>query len=123
MATRWEWTEVRPSGLAAVRSARGAAENLFLRKHLAMYVERQVKPRRADDATRFWRWKSRPCGRPRLRADVQRLIVEMAVANRTWGEEHRVRAPREAGYSRVAADSAALHADRSSTAGGHRNTA
>ena len=107
---------------AIVRShAQLAAENLFLRKQLAMYVERQVKPRRADDATRivlvalsrliewrrmltvvkpdtlirwhrkgfqlFWRWKSRPCGRPRLRADVKRPIVEMAVSNRTWGEE------------------------------------
>jgi putative transposase len=30
-----------------------AAENLFLRKQLALYVERQVKPRRADDATRI----------------------------------------------------------------------
>src|SRR5229473_1223433 len=29
-----------------------AAENLFLRKQLAFYVERQVKPRRADDRTR-----------------------------------------------------------------------
>jgi hypothetical protein len=29
-----------------------AAENLFLRKQLALYLERQVKPRRADDATR-----------------------------------------------------------------------
>lgn len=29
------------------------AENLFLRKQLALYVERQVKPRRADDATRI----------------------------------------------------------------------
>ena len=29
-----------------------AAENLFLRKQLALYVERQAKPRRADDATR-----------------------------------------------------------------------
>jgi hypothetical protein len=28
-----------------------AAENLFLRKQLAFYVERQVKPWRADDAT------------------------------------------------------------------------
>ena len=37
----------------AVRShAHLAAENLFLRKQLALYVERQVKPRRADDATR-----------------------------------------------------------------------
>src|SRR6266849_848197 len=39
---------------AAVRShAQLAAENLFLRKQLAVYVERQVKPRRADDATRI----------------------------------------------------------------------
>jgi hypothetical protein len=30
-----------------------AAENLFLRKQLALYVERRVKPRRADDATRI----------------------------------------------------------------------
>src|SRR2546426_6030440 len=107
---------------AAGRShAQLAAENLFLRKQLALYVERQVKPRRADDATRialvalswlidwrtiltvvkpdtlirwhrkgfqlFWRWKSRPRGRPRLPADLQRLIAEMAAANRTWGEE------------------------------------
>jgi len=98
-----------------------AAENLFLRKQLALYVERQVRPRRPDDAIRlalvglsrlidwrqvlmvvksetlirwhrrgfelFWRWKSRPTGRPRLRANLQRLIAEMAVANRTWGEE------------------------------------
>jgi putative transposase len=28
-----------------------AAENLFLRKQLALYLERRVKPRRADDAT------------------------------------------------------------------------
>jgi putative transposase len=106
---------------AARSHAQLAAENLFLRKQLALYVERQVKPRRADDATRialvalsrlidwrrvltvvkpdtlvrwhrkgfqlFWRWKSRPRGRPRLPADVRRLIGEMATANRTWGEE------------------------------------
>jgi transposase InsO family protein len=30
-----------------------AAENLFLQKQLALYLERQVKPRRADDATRL----------------------------------------------------------------------
>src|SRR5438067_1081467 len=98
-----------------------SAENLFLRKPLALYMERQVKPRRADDATRMtlvalswfidWRrvltvvkrdtlirwhrrgfqllrrWKSRPRGRPRLPADLRRLITEMASANRTWGEK------------------------------------
>src|SRR5262245_12491748 len=30
-----------------------AAENLFLRKQLAMYVERKRKPRRATDSDRF----------------------------------------------------------------------
>src|SRR6266516_5405190 len=30
-----------------------AAENLFLRKQLALYQERRVKSRRADDATRI----------------------------------------------------------------------
>ena len=30
-----------------------SGENLFLRKQLALYVERQAKPRRADDATRI----------------------------------------------------------------------
>jgi hypothetical protein len=29
-----------------------AAENLFLKKQLALYIERQAKPRRPDDATR-----------------------------------------------------------------------
>jgi len=33
--------------------AQFAAENLFLRKELALYLERQVKPRRADDETRL----------------------------------------------------------------------
>jgi len=30
-----------------------AAENLFLRKQLALYAERRVRARRADDATRI----------------------------------------------------------------------
>jgi putative transposase len=34
-------------------SAEVAAENLFLRKQLALYQERHVKPRRATDAARF----------------------------------------------------------------------
>jgi transposase InsO family protein len=84
-------------------------------------MERQVKPRRPDNATRialvalsqvtdwrnlltvvkpdtlirwhrkgfhlFWRWKSRSRGRPRVPAALQRLISEMARANRSWGEE------------------------------------
>jgi len=35
----------------------------------------------------FWRWKSRPRGRPRIPADVQQLIADIAKAKRTWGEE------------------------------------
>src|SRR5262245_17174546 len=38
---------------AARSHAQLSAENLFLRKQLALYVERQVKPHRADDATRI----------------------------------------------------------------------
>jgi putative transposase len=98
-----------------------AAENLFLRKQLALYIERNTKPRRASNATRltlvmlarlidwrplltvvqpdtlvrwhrhafrlFWRRRSRRVGRPCIPQDVQRLIGEMARANRTWGEE------------------------------------
>src|SRR5580704_15487787 len=30
-----------------------AAENLFLRKQLALFQERKIKPRRADDSTRW----------------------------------------------------------------------
>ena len=38
----------------ASRSRRAlAAENLFLRKQLALFQERRVKPRRADDSTRW----------------------------------------------------------------------
>src|SRR5262249_61627039 len=33
--------------------SRLVAENLFLRKQLALYTERRVRPRRADDATRI----------------------------------------------------------------------
>jgi putative transposase len=40
--------------MLCLRPARAlAAENLFLRKQLAQYQERQVKPRRANDATRI----------------------------------------------------------------------
>src|SRR6185369_8347075 len=97
-----------------------AAENLFLRKQLAFYQERQTRPRRLTDAARFslalwsrlfdwkealvivkpetlirwhwkgfklfWRWKSR-AGRPRLRKDIRRLVVQMVRENPTWGEE------------------------------------
>ncbi len=98
-----------------------AAENLFLRKQLALFQERQVRPHRANDAVRwlmaavsrlfdwrmapvavkpdtlirwrrkgfrlFWRWKSKPAGRPPLPKDLQLLIRKMAAENPTWGEE------------------------------------
>ena len=115
--------------LDALRFTRGilqphaalVAENLFLRKQLALYLERQVKPQRAGKATRlvlvllsrlfpwrsaltvvkpetfvrwhrqgfrlFWRWKSKLRGRPRIPAELQKLIVMMADDNPTWGEE------------------------------------
>jgi len=38
---------------AAQSHAQLVAENLFLRKQLALCMERQVKPRRADNATRL----------------------------------------------------------------------
>src|SRR3989442_151382 len=40
-------------GLCLRPSPALAAENLFLRKQLALYQERQVKPRRATNATRM----------------------------------------------------------------------
>ena len=59
-----------------------AAENLFLRKQLAMYQERQVKPQRATDATRLafvwlsrwfdWQQAWRSCSRLLLRAGIAR---------------------------------------------------
>jgi putative transposase len=112
---------VRLAVLAAYSRRALAAENLFLRKQLALFRERKVKPRRADDSTRwmmatlsrmfpwrdalmnvkadtlirwhrkgfrlFWRWRSKPTGRPRLPTDLRRLIREMAAQNPTWGEE------------------------------------
>ena len=35
----------------------------------------------------FWKWKSRPAGRPRVPLEVRKLIGEMAENNPTWGEE------------------------------------
>ena len=101
-------------------SAAVAAENLFLRKQLGLFVERKVKPRRATDSIRFtlgrlscwfdwrealivvkpdtlirwhrkgfrlfWKWKSRPRGRPQVPANVRKLIREMALSNPTWGK-------------------------------------
>jgi len=112
---------LRLIGASLQPQCRLAAESLFLRKQLALYLERQVKPRRAKAATRltlvllsrlfvwrevltvvkpetlirwhrqgvrmFWRWKSKPRGRPRVPSELQKLIAEMADDNPTWGEE------------------------------------
>ena len=112
---------VRLASLAARSHSALAAENLFLRKQLALFQERKIKPRRADDSIRwmmatlsrmfpwrdalvnvkadtllrwhrkgfrlFWRWKSKPTGRPRLPRDLRDLIRKMAAENPIWGEE------------------------------------
>ena len=44
---------VRLTGLAARSHGALAAENLFLRKQLALFQERQVRPRRANHSTRW----------------------------------------------------------------------
>jgi hypothetical protein len=45
---------IRVSGFLTLHSrTQLAAENLFVRTQLALYLERQVKPHRADDATRI----------------------------------------------------------------------
>jgi hypothetical protein len=46
-----------------------AAENLLLRKQLALYRERRVKPRRADDGDTDHPRPARPAGRLESRAD------------------------------------------------------
>jgi hypothetical protein len=97
-----------------------AAENLFLRKQLALFEERKAHPQRATDAVRFvmsalarlfewrnalrvvepetlirwhrkgfrlfWRWKSRPRGRPKLPSNLRQLIRSMAADNPISGE-------------------------------------
>src|SRR5260370_29042808 len=44
---------VRLAFLAAHSRSTLASENLFLRKQLALFQERKIKPRRADDSTRW----------------------------------------------------------------------
>lgn len=97
------------------------AENLFLRKQLALFQERKRRPHRADHPTRcllaalsalfdwrsalvvvkpdtiirwhrqgfrlFWRWKSKPTGRPRLPRNISSLITTMAAENPSWGQQ------------------------------------
>jgi hypothetical protein len=44
---------VRLAFLVAHSQSTLAAENLFLRKQLALFLQRKAKPRRADDSTRW----------------------------------------------------------------------
>jgi putative transposase len=63
---------VRFLGLCLRPSATLAAENLFLRKQLALYQERHVKPRRTTSATRIVLvWLSRWCDWQQALAVVQ----------------------------------------------------
>src|SRR5947209_3573442 len=98
-----------------------AGENLFLRKQLALFREREKKAMPTTPADRFvfsklarwfdwrsallivkpatligwhrnafrlfWRWKSRPVGRPPVTAEVRALIRRLAAENPTWGEQ------------------------------------
>jgi putative transposase len=97
------------------------AENLFLRKQLALFQEREKKATKTTAADRFvlaklarffdwrsalvivkpatligwhrtafrrfWRWKSRPVGRPQISLEIRHLIRRMAAENPSWGEE------------------------------------
>ena len=57
-------------------SAALKAENIFLRKQLALYLERQANETflgwHRKGFQLLWRSKSRPRGRPRLREEVQK---------------------------------------------------
>ena len=98
-----------------------AAENLFLRKQLALFREREKKAMPTTPGDRFvfsklarwfdwrsalmivkpatligwhrnafrlfWRWKSRPVGRPRVTVELRDLIRRLAAENPTWGEQ------------------------------------
>jgi putative transposase len=108
------------SGLMVRSKLSLAAKNLFLRKQLAFYEERGVRPRRLSDPVRlclvllsylfdwhpvlkvvkpatlihwhrnafrlFWKWKSRPTGRPAAPSETRGLIRRMASENPTWGQ-------------------------------------
>ena len=63
--------------VTAVRSRRAhAAENLFLRKQLALFQESKVKPRRANDSTR---WIMTTLGRVFETAIVQQVPAAVQV--------------------------------------------
>lgn len=77
-----------PAALITRRASRSSLSRLVVWRDLLTIVQPDTFVRWHRHAVRlFWRWKSRRRGRPRIPADLQRLIAEMATANRTWGEE------------------------------------
>src|ERR1700680_3625461 len=86
---------VRLAFLSARSRSTLAAENLFLRKQLALFQERKTKPRRADDSTRWlMSFGSRGCA---WRGGL--VLVKRGLGRRT----HRQRIETEAGHSGFAA--------------------
>jgi hypothetical protein len=88
--TRQLLADVLWFAIVAVRPTRVvAAENLFLRRQLAMYVERGVKPRRPDVATRMslallsklfdWRFVNRSPSRDTHSVASRRLSAAVAL--------------------------------------------
>jgi len=67
-----------------------AAENLFLRKQLAFYQERKIKPRRTDNPTRLTLVALGPLqcphdhGNPRTRANFVRFSRECRKSQTRW---------------------------------------
>ena len=59
----------------------------------------------------FWKWKSRPAGRPRVPLQVRKLIAEIAENNPTWGGTDRQRALDKDRHSDLPANGSALYAD------------
>jgi len=80
IVVRLAWDLVQWCGLALRQRESLEAEILFLRRQLALYRERGVKPRRV------WRWKSR-AGRPPIPKELRELIRRMAEDNPVWGQE------------------------------------
>jgi len=57
------------------------------RRHLVLVQPATVVRWHRQAWRLFWRWKSRPLGRPRLSAEVRELIATMAADNPTCGSE------------------------------------
>ena len=77
-----------PHGQRLANRTRSAFAVCRLARQLLTIVRPDTLVRWNRDLFRlFWRLKSRQRGRPRIPIEVQRLIAEMGIHNRTWGEE------------------------------------